>query len=819
MFRRRLALALLALVSASAEGAGTSSSDSAIGTVGAPPGFDELSRPREILVDLYFGGRRIGEAIAVASPGTLRFRDAARVVAAVPNVITSPKLVHALSGDLPSNGALVCPDSVSSGCGRLSPDVAGIIFDEDHYRVDLFVNPAFLEAVQVEQQAYLPTPTAPLSLTSSMGLAVSGSTASSPSYNFQNRTIVGFHNARIRSDSSYASHLGLIVDDLVAEVDRPDLRYSAGLFWAPGLDLTGQRRIVGVGVGTQFDTRADRDSLRGTPLILFLTQPARVETLIDGRLIGSRAYEAGNNVLDTAGLPDGSYPLLLRIHEASGVVREERRFFVKNAQIAPVGQPLYFAYAGMLANTRRYRPISFSDTFFYQAGTARRLHQAFAVDVSVLGTQKKTMAELGGWLITPFARVRAAGLLSTQGDKAALLQAGSSGRGRLNLNFDLRRIWSHDGQPLIPLPTYLSSFGSTPPVGAQIGGSYTQASGSFGYRFGDASINLIGSYRKDKGVTSDYAIGPSLLWPILNRQGLQLTVEANAQRTRTTTAGFVGFKMLFTSGRFSMFSTTGHGGLRSRDGSGRSSSRAVTNVSGQYFHEAGDRTQLSLGAGFDRNIDSTTAQANATLYSRWGSARGDILRGFEGRGGTQYGLSLQTGAAVNHDAVAIGGRDLAESALVAALDGANDGSVFEVLVDEQPRGRLTAGRRLPLFLSPYRAYKVRLRPVNAASGWYDTAAREITLYPGNVEHVSWRVEKLFTVFGQAVRADGTPVPGAMVQSHRGVGQSDERGYFQIEVGEHETLAFTGGQGGPCEVRIPSVTPHDDYASLGKVICR
>ena len=62
--------------------------------------------------------------------------------------------------------------------------------------------------------------------------------------------------------------------------------------------------------------------------------------VIDGRLAGSRLYQAGNNALDTSALPDGAYTILLRIREPGGEVREERRFFVKNAQVAPLGQPI-----------------------------------------------------------------------------------------------------------------------------------------------------------------------------------------------------------------------------------------------------------------------------------------------------------------------------------------------------------------------------------------------------------------------------------------------------------------------------------------------
>src|SRR5207247_1591607 len=143
---------------------------------------------------------------------------------------------------------------------------------------------------------------------------------------------------------SYSSGVGFLVDNFVAEVDEPGTRYSGGLFWAPGIDLTGQRKILGVGVGTQFDTRVDRDQVFGNQLIVFLAQRSRVDILRDGRLLTSRSYEAGNQALDTAGLPDGSYEVVLRIQEFGGGAREERRFFIKNARIAPLDQPVYFGY-------------------------------------------------------------------------------------------------------------------------------------------------------------------------------------------------------------------------------------------------------------------------------------------------------------------------------------------------------------------------------------------------------------------------------------------------------------------------------------------
>lgn len=813
-----ICLTLLTMFSAAASAAETSSA-AGIQSVGVPSGFGELTREHEMLVDIYFGGRKIGEARAIVRPGSLRFVDPAQLLSEVPNLDAAAELSEALAGELGTNAGLVCPEGASRNCGELSPKVAGIIFDEDRFRVDLFINPRLLRTVRPEKKLYLETPTAPLSLTSSTGIALSGSSGTSPVYNVQNRTILGFRNARIRSDFSYASKVGLLADTVVGEVDRPGIRYSGGLFWAPGLDLTGERRIVGIGIGSQFETRTDRDNLQGTPLVLYLSRPASVDILVDGRLVASRAYDAGNNLLDTSSLPDGSYPLILRIHEAGGAIREERRFFAKDRQIAPVGKPVYFGYVGKLANTRPGQPISLSDGFFYEFGSARRLSQQVALDLSVIGTSTKPIVEAGGWLITSLGRVRAAALASASGDYGALLQIASSQTGRLSLNLDLRRIWSHDSKPLVPFSTYVDTFDSQPIDAQQFAdGSFTQASGSVGYQFGSAYLALIGSLRKDEGVRADYSIGPNLSWPFLTSHRVQIALQADAEMTRTTRAGYVGFRMLFNRAHYSVSSSLGARSVSAKDGV--SQSRAVGDTTAQFSYADDRGTNLAVAGGLSRDVDSANAHAEGILHSRFGNARLDVIHDIEGDQRTQYGLTLQTGAVVERDDAVLGGRDLAESALVVSIDDKDkDAAKFEVLIDGQARATIKAGERLPIFLQPYRAYSVRLRPLNGASVWYDSEEREFTLYPGNVQHVSWHVEHLLTIFGRAVRPGGQPVANALITSRRGLGESNSDGYFEIETSANDVLAFDGGGGLSCKVKIGELGSKVDYAPVGKVVCQ
>ena len=770
------------------------------------------------MVDVYFRGSKILETLAVAEPGKLTFRSPADIVSRLDAVVKPSELRPALEGPLPSNSDQVCSLSNRGQCGLLSPDGAGIIYDEDKFRVDLFVNPKWLEPAERHSNVYLPVPDAPLSLTNAVGLNLSGTVGSAMAYNFQNRTIVGLRNARIRANTSLASRFGLVVDDLVGEMERKNLRYSGGLFWSPSNEFTGQRRIIGAGVGTQFDTAAERDTLRGTPLIAFLAQPSRVELLVDGRLVSARSYPAGNADIDTSALSDGSYSVILRIQQANGAVREERRFFVKNAQIVPAGHPTFYGYAGVLANTRRHRPINPSDTLYYQTGVALRLNNNFAVDVTALGTQHKMIVQAGAWLIKGPARVRASAMGSTAGDKGAAIQASTAGSDPVNISFDLRRIWSTGRGPLLPLPSHVDTFSRGPLTAAQLaGGSYTQVTGSVGVRLGSGFLSFVGSYRKDRDLKADYTLGPSVTMPLVTRNGLQVVVDASAQRTRATTAAFAGLRVLFTSGRMSFLSTMGH--ALQDDGRARQRSRAVSTFTAQYSRQGEDQSSLNLAAGVDRNIASSTVHAAGTWDSRFGHVRADLLHSVEGQGGTQYDLAFQSGMALGGNSVALGSRNMEQSAVVVTLSGDAPGAEFKVLVDDVERGRVRLGQRLPIFLAAYHTYGIRLEPATEASVEYDAAPRAITLYPGNVQSLGWRADKFFTLFGQAFTAEGTRLSNALVKSPRGIAETDGEGYFQVDARQGDVITISKGDAPPCSTRLGQVLVKDSFASVGKVTCQ
>jgi hypothetical protein len=330
---------------------------------------------------------------------------------------------------------------------------------------------------------------------------------------------------------------------------------------------------------------------------------------------------------------------------------------------------------------------------------------------------------------------------------------------------------------------------------------------------------VTGSYRKDRHLHADYTIGPSLSLPVVNGNHMQLVFEASAQRTRTTTAGFAGFRALFTSGQLSMLSRLGSGIHSDRVGTGTSIARAVGSFSAQYSHETEGRTLINVEGGADRNVDSSTIHAGGNLNNRFGTLRGGVLHNLEGRGGTQYDVTFQSGMALGSHTASLGGRHVEQSAVVISLSGNAPKSLFKVLVDDVDRGQVRIGQRLSLFMPAYRTYRIRLVRAAPDTVSFDGAARDVTLYPGNVQYLEWRAESYFTVFAQAISTNGKPISNALVQTAKGVAETDANGYFQIDMRHDDPITIAMTEGPACRIKLGNVVVKNDFASVGKVVCQ
>jgi hypothetical protein len=381
-------------------------------------------------------------------------------------------------------------------------------------------------------------------------------------------------------------------------------------------------------------------------------------------------------------------------------------------------------------------------------------------------------------------------------------------------------VWSADGGPLIPLSPYVQSFDNEVPPSFQLAtGSFTQVTGSIGLRLGAGSLSMIGTYRKDHAAKADYSIGPNLSWPIASRNGLQVIFQASALRSRTTTAAFATMRILTTRGRLSVAGAVGHDFESNSRPDGGDASRVIGSVDAQYAFAGDGLNGLTGEAGFDRDLRSSSLRGGATYAGTWGNGRAEIRHQLEGPSRTRYDLNFQSGLAINPDAFRFGARQSSESAMILSLSGEKSDASYLVLVDDTDRGHLHAGGRLSLFMPAYRTYRVRLLPKESTAAEVDPQPREVTLYPGNVATLNWRAERYVTLFAQAISSAGRPITRALVQTGRNVAETDDQGYFQINVSRGGLLRFSRSGSALCNVAAPAFATNQELLSAGKVVCQ
>lgn len=810
-----LALALVLALAPAGSGHAAPSDPPRI-RVGVPEGFDALLERQKAVVDLWFGGRRVGEALAEFGAGELRFADPAAVVARLPDVADKAAVLAALAAPgLADNRHLACRGDTQRGCGALRPDIAGIIFDPDRFRVDVFVNPRLLTVRAARARDFLPPPPGGLSLLNAMGFTLAGTTARSAQHTVTDRLVLGLGNARLRAGLSHSSELGWRADTLSAEIDGRGMRYAGGVLWAPGDDLVGRRRILGAGITSQFDTRLDRDQIEGTALVVFLDTRSRVDILVDGRLAASGLYEAGNQALDTGGLPEGSYSVVLRIVGAGGAVRTERRQFSRTRRLPPAGSDAWHLHAGAMLDDGAGGLIGrVTATPLVQAGWARRLAPGVGISVGAMASSGRQLAQLGAVVLARGVQLEASTLFSARGDVGLVGRASTRGGGRLAFDVEGRLVNSRDGGPLLPEPRYrpifLDQAASFQPVG-----SYGQVTGSLSWQAGGKRVALAGTWRR----RGDYAVGPSFRVPLLRRSGFELVARGDYAFTPRGRSGFIGLSLNLTGRRAGFYA---EGGLREVRAGGSGAVRPMGLVRGTIQHENAQGRQVQASAALGRDDGAAYAMAEGMAAGRLGEMAGSILQplgGQSGQSGLQYAFSMRTGMAATGAGLRFGVNP-GEAAVVAAVRGAEPDDRFEVLVNDVALGTITGAGKAMIALPAYRAYDVRIRATGAGMTRHDTAARRVTLYPGTVAGLRWDAARALAVTGRLIDPAGAPLAGADLVSGSNIAQTNAHGTFLIELDAGRTIAARLPDGRSCRVTVaPAAPARNGFAALGSVACQ
>ncbi len=664
-------------------------------------------------------------------------------------------------------------------CGTLTPEIAGIIYDEAQLRAELFVNPAYLSA-EKNQERFLPLPERVFSSVLGWNGALTGSTQQNPLYTVTNEAIHAFGEGKFITQSTFSDH-GLRFDQAATSVERNGWAATGGLFRSRGTRLLSDRDMAGVGFSTSLMTRLDNRKMEGSDILLYLARRSFVSLYRDGRLYSSQVYEAGNQYIDTSALPEGAYTITLKIQEIDGAVREERRYFAKSPDLPPPDAPVYYAQGGVLREPADSDAIlpRLSDKPIIRAGTVRRLDDNLGLDASMVGLNDRVVSETGLFWMHDGAQVRGTFLGSSSGDfgmQASLLY--------------IRDAWAISADAMDMHAADNHETGLDAPLS-----TLRQATARVSYIFDDDfTLGLRGNYSKIADAPRSFSFGPFAEWRVWQQGESDLSMSADVARIDRRTQGNVFLRFTHRFGDYGI--------------SGSASSafgRADNGPTGtmRAWHDQRDRDRmLLLGADVAGDRENQSVGVDADFRNSVGEARGSLQKSWgQGGGNFSYGGDFAVGMAQYEVELHLGGSYSDKSAVIVSAKGDSQ-MPMKIFVNGVERSSVTVGSSQVLYLPPFRTYRIQLGQDGAGFLDFDAAEKKVTLYPGNVSKLTWEMRRVQVVIGHVRGADGVPLANALLRESKAQVTTSEKGRFQAELPKLAQLTFQTANGESCQVKLP-----------------
>ncbi|HBF99136.1 MAG TPA: hypothetical protein DDW95_11345, partial [Alphaproteobacteria bacterium] len=209
----------------------------------------------------------------------------------------------------------------------------------------------------------------------------------------------------------------LIISEIVGQQDKNGVMLKAGMFRTRSASPIGSEDVLGFGAGYSRDTRLDLQQGFGSQLQVFLPVASEVQLLKDGRIVSTKFYPAGNQIIDTSGLPDGAYNVTLKIRENTGRTREVERFYSKSMEIPPAGEPVWSVEAGLLRDQGQQDVgvPAFTTQPMLRAASRWRLRDTLALGAGITASPGDPFVDFESFYQTRLLKYRQSFVFGTEG--------------------------------------------------------------------------------------------------------------------------------------------------------------------------------------------------------------------------------------------------------------------------------------------------------------------------------------------------------------------------------------------------------------------
>ncbi len=823
--------------------------------VGAPPGFADLLGVQNTQADIFFQGQLLLSSFVEFDLEHLWFLAPEEVIAAIPTLKNPEQVLAALTGQLDNNSHLLCNRRVRENCGELQPDVAGIIFDEGKFRVNLFIHQSELTVQLLVGDRYLPAPSAGWATLHGFGLTASGQ-QDDHQFNFAGESFLSKGGGRVRVRYG-VTNSGPALHEASWQWDNRDRETELGVFrGSRGTSLfINDKRLLGLRWGSSTKTRTDLDNALATPVLIFLDRRSRVDILRDDEVLDSRFYDAGNHQLDTTRLPDGAYDIRVRTVTSDGAEQNQQHFFVRNSLLPPLGESQFYVEAGAFTEEFGSDLPRTVGGGWLRGALSRRLTENFALEGELLFSGETNLFQGGAYFLGRGWQLHTGALASDRGDTGYSLR-GQFQRKQLSLSVNAQHLNSKTVESNFNrFDSSLTSNIELTPVDdpnvlgdsltladqerrlrierGVVGGSYTQASASLAFPleipwwFGKRSkgrATFRAQYNQRDGSPAETGIGFNYFAPLFRRNAIAADWSLESLYSSSRSLIRMGVDFRWRDGRQHSLVRPELVANQSKDpSSGRREAFDLDprlNASWNRSRRSEVLGDVSEGLYLSHDGNRSLLGGRLASQSSYGYSELDLAYGQGAQQGLQYTANSRFSLVSKDGKSALGGGSSQLAAVVVEIDGDLPQADFQIIVDSRVAGYASTSKRGVVSLRPYATYEVRISPAGDDILGYDEQSYEVTLYPGNVHRLVFTAHDLRVVVAQALGDNGSPVAYGKFLNVDGYGLTDADGWFQVEVSHTEDLQVRLADGSFCAITLPAPNPEDDGLTvLDAMVCR
>lgn len=754
-----------------------------------PPGFEDLGGEQTSYIDIRFGGRIIASGLADFDASSLNFDDAREVISEIP-LLTEPSLLRAaLEAGLSTTDGSLCViegDHADDSCERTIPRVASITFNADLLEGTLHINPTLLATSNLPKNPYLKPTSSELGFITKLAVTTSGSADNNSTSSVTAKSVLSKARTRMIAEAETKDAGQTNLKKLLIQYDAQSWQYELGTFrTGNGTNaLLEDESALGFRVRRSLAMRKNSRLVQGNEITLFLPERSRVDIRRNGVLLDSRFYGSGNQRLNTSRLPDGAYPISVKISNGQGE-KIEHYNFVRHSQLPPRGILLHYFSVGKTVGTQANgdRPSN-SEAAQLEFGTAKRMTDHLGASVgqrikqgneptlhaSIFGIYPRTQFHLA--LASASRGTAATTAISTQtaiGAVSISAQTGSLSTPRSDTN--------ETTDPDVGNHYYIS-------YTTDMAGGNLQLSNQYQWdKEPEKRRETRIAYTKNLRINGKWSLNlnSSISWEDDDRI-VQINIDANRYKNGSQLS--LGQEQLV--------------------GESSDSPAATSSLSYSLPVEIGSSNLLESLVSYKQTSKTQTAFARGTLNTAWSQANIEIEQQEAGAStaDTRYSGTFDTAFATNFNQLAFGVLDNHSSALIALVN-APENEKFSILVDDQPASTLSSGKAAAIGLRPYSSYKISLSAAIESESLldYDATPQELVLLPGNLSIIEWTAVKARVVILQAIEPDGSVISNANVENVKGFAATDNDGWLQVELTNEQFLDLRLSNDRVCRIEL------------------